>query len=129
MSLTSPANNAQFTPGSAINLTATASDANGTVTKVEFFDGATKLGEDLAAPYSFAWNNAADGAHVLTAKATDNGNLVTTSAAVTITVTTSTNTLPVVSITAPVKQCSICKRKLNYDLRYSIRRQRYGNEG
>ena len=102
VSLTSPANNAQFTPGTTITLTATASDANGTVTKVEFFDGATKLGEDLAAPYSFAWNNAANGAHVLTAKATDNGNLVTTSSAVTITVTTSTNTLPVVSITAPL---------------------------
>jgi gliding motility-associated-like protein len=102
VSLTAPANNTQFTPGSPITLTATASDPNGTVTKVEFFDGTTKLGEDLTSPYSFAWSNAAEGSHVITVKATDNGNVVTTSAAITITVTTSTNTLPVVSITAPL---------------------------
>ncbi len=102
VSLTSPANNAQFTPGSPITLTATASDPNGTVTKVEFFDGTTKLGEDLTSPYTFAWSNAAAGTHVITVKATDNGSVVTTSAAVTITVTASTNTLPVVSITGPL---------------------------
>jgi gliding motility-associated-like protein len=102
VTITAPANNAQFAPGSPITVTATASDPNGTVTKVEFFDGTTKLGEDLTSPYSFAWSNAAAGTHVITVKATDNGNVVTTSAAIIITLTTSTNTLPAVSITAPL---------------------------
>ena len=39
-----------------MNLAATASDADGTVTKVEFFNGAAKLGEDTTAPYSFTWS-------------------------------------------------------------------------
>ncbi len=99
VSITSPSNNAQFITGTPITITAAAADANGTVTKVEFFNGTTKLGEDLTAPYSFAWNNAPAGTHVLTAKATDNGNNIATSAAVTIVV--SANAVPTVSITSP----------------------------
>jgi gliding motility-associated-like protein len=99
VSITGPANNAQFNVGAAITITATATDAGGSVTKVEFFDGTTKLGEDLTSPYSFAWGNATAGSHSLTAKATDNQNNVTTSSAVVITV--GTNSPPVVSITAP----------------------------
>jgi gliding motility-associated-like protein len=101
VSITAPANNAQVTAGNTVSITATAADANGTITKVEFFDGTTKLGEDLSSPYTFAWNNAAAGAHVITARATDNQNNVTTSAAVNITVVAAVNTPPTVSITAP----------------------------
>jgi chitinase len=56
------------------------------VSKVEFFraDGATKLGEDTTAPYSFVWRSAASGTHILRVKATDNGGAVTTSAGVSI---------------------------------------------
>ncbi|RYU82897.1 Ig-like domain-containing protein, partial [Hymenobacter persicinus] len=43
------------TVGTALNLTATAADADGTVTKVEFFNGATKLGEDTSAPYALSF--------------------------------------------------------------------------
>ncbi len=59
------------TPGT-FTITAAASVADGTVSKVEFFSGATKLGESLAAPFSFAWLNPAADAFSLTAKATDN---------------------------------------------------------
>jgi gliding motility-associated-like protein len=100
VSITAPANNSQLTSGSAITVTATAADANGSVSKVEFFNGTTKLGEDLTSPYSFVWSNASAGAHVLTARATDNQNAVTTSAAVNITLVNS-NTSPTVSITGP----------------------------
>ncbi len=98
-SITAPANDAQIQEGTAINITATAADANGTVTKVEFFNGTTKLGEDLTNPYSFSWTNAPAGTHSLTVKATDNNNSVTTSSVVRITVTA--NTFPVTAITAP----------------------------
>ena len=100
VSLTSPSNNAQFAAGVAINITAVATDANGTVTRVEFFDGSTKLGEDLTSPYSFRWNNPPAGPHTITARATDNGNLVTNSSAVTVTVGTP-NTPPTVALTSP----------------------------
>jgi hypothetical protein len=60
------------------------SDSDGTLSKVEFFraEGATKLGEDTTAPYSFVWRSAASGTHVLRAKVTDNAGAVTTSAGV-----------------------------------------------
>ena len=37
-----------FTAGATIQLSATAADSDGTVSKVEFFQGATKLGEDTS---------------------------------------------------------------------------------
>jgi hypothetical protein len=56
------------------------------VSKVEFFraDGATKLGEDTTAPYSYVWRMASSGTHILRAKATDNAGSTATSAGVSI---------------------------------------------
>ncbi|WP_035563461.1 Ig-like domain-containing protein, partial [Hymenobacter sp. IS2118] len=82
------------TVGTALALTATAADANGTVSKVEFFSGATKLGEDLTAPYSLSFTPAAAGTLSLTARATDNAGATTTSTAKSVTVTTGTTTAP-----------------------------------
>ena len=87
VTLTAPPNNSTFPAGSTLNLTATASDPGGSVTKVEFFQGSTKLGEDLTSPYTFDWVNVPAGNYVLTAKATDNSNNTATSAPVNITVT------------------------------------------
>lgn len=86
VSLTSPANNTTFTEGDAITISASASDSDGSVTKVEFYQGATKLGEDTSAPYSYTWNGAGVGSYSLTAKATDDDNAQTTSSAISITV-------------------------------------------
>jgi hypothetical protein len=99
-SLTSPTDGATFAAPATVNLAATASDADGTVTKVEFFNDATKLGEDSSAPYSFTWSGVAAGTYTLTARATDNLGGVGTSAASTITVTAG-NTPPTVNITSP----------------------------
>jgi len=98
--LTGPANNASFTVGTTITLTANASQPAGSITKVEFFNGTTKLGEDLTAPYSFAWTNASVGTHSLGARATDDQNKVGNSALIQITVLNA-NTLPVVNLTSP----------------------------
>jgi beta-glucanase (GH16 family) len=87
VSLTAPVASATFAAPASITLTATAADADGTVAKVEFFQGSTKLGEATAVPYSYTWAGVAAGAYSLTAKATDNAGATTTSAAVSITVT------------------------------------------
>ena len=86
VSLTAPAANAAFTAPAALTLAATAADADGTISKVDFYQGATLLGTDTSAPYSYSWANVAAGTYSLTAKATDNGGATTTSAAVTVTV-------------------------------------------
>ncbi|UYZ63110.1 glycosyl hydrolase family 18 protein [Hymenobacter weizhouensis] len=87
VSISSPANNATFAAGTGIDINVSAADANGTVAKVEFFQGTTKLGEDMSSPFSFRWTGAAAGTYSLTAKATDNQGATTTSAAVAVTVT------------------------------------------
>ena len=94
VSLVSPADKATFVAGVTIPLTATASDPDGSVTKVEFFQGTTKLGESTSAPYTFNWTNVAAGTYSLTAVVTDNDTQTTTSTPVTITVFGSDLALP-----------------------------------
>ena len=87
VNITTPSNGTNFLPGNDITITVDAEDSDGTVTKVEFFEGGTNLlGEDTTAPYSFTWTGAADGAYTLTAKATDNEGGAKTSLSTNITV-------------------------------------------
>ncbi len=86
VTLTQPADGATFSSPATVDLAATASDSDGTVAKVEFFNGTTKLGEDTTAPYGFTWSGVTPGTYTLTARATDDLGGTTTSAAVTITV-------------------------------------------
>jgi len=87
VSITSPANGASFAAPATVTINATASDSDGTVTKVDFYSGNTLLGTDTASPYTFTWSNVAAGNYVVTAVATDNSGATTTSGAVSITVT------------------------------------------
>jgi len=87
VSLTSPTSGATFTAPASITLTATAADSDGTIQKVDFFHGGTNLIATItAAPFTFTWTGVAQGSYTLTAVATDNLNLATTSAPVNITV-------------------------------------------
>src|SRR5260370_16098464 len=73
VSVTSPANGATLMALANITITASASDSDGTISKVDFYQGTTLIGTDTIAPYSFNWNNVAAGSYSLTARATDNG--------------------------------------------------------
>ncbi|WP_139922586.1 Ig-like domain-containing protein [Hymenobacter sp. DG01] len=101
VSLTSPTNEALITTPATLTLTANAADANGSVTKVEFYNGFTLIGTATTAPYSATWANVAPGVYTLTAKATDNEGVVTTSAPVTVFVAAPNNVAPAVSLTSP----------------------------
>jgi hypothetical protein len=106
VNVTSPANNANYIQGQTITITATASDSDGSIAKVEFFNGSVKLGEDLTSPYSFAWNNATVGSHSLTAKATDDKGLATTSGIISVTVAAPANVAPTVNVTSPANNAN-----------------------
>ncbi|UOQ82155.1 Ig-like domain-containing protein [Hymenobacter sp. 5414T-23] len=106
VSLTSPTNEALITTPANITLTANAADANGSVTKVDFYSGATLLGTSATAPYSATWSNVTAGTYTLTAKATDNEGVVTTSTPITVFVAAPNNAAPAVSITAPAASSS-----------------------
>lgn len=86
VNITSPSNNSSFSQGTAITISASANDLDGTIAKVEFFDGATKIGEDTSSPFSYVWNNATVGNHSLKAIATDNEGATAESQIITISV-------------------------------------------
>lgn len=77
ITVTSPAPNSSFTSPANISISASASDANGTISKVEFFNGTTLLATVFSAPYTYIWPNVLAGTYAITAKATDNQGAVT----------------------------------------------------
>ncbi|MFN3404251.1 MAG: Ig-like domain-containing protein [Cytophagaceae bacterium] len=97
VSITSPANNSILQAGYPVTITANASDPDGTIAKVEFFDGNNKIGEDAVAPYQLSFTPAA-GSRTLTAVATDDKGLTATSAGIFVKV----NAAPVASFISPV---------------------------
>lgn len=105
VSITSPADGTTFTAPASITIDASASDPDGTVSLVEFLADGTLLGQDASAPYSYTWTNVAGGSYALTARATDNQGASTTSASVSISVS-SNNAAPQVSITSPSEGAS-----------------------
>jgi hypothetical protein len=86
-SITSPANNSNFTTANSVVITSNASDDDGTISVVEFYAGNEKIGQDQTSPYTFTWSNLAAGTYSLTTKAIDNKGLATNSAKVDIIVT------------------------------------------
>ena len=70
-----PAGPATFAAPTNLVVTATASDADGSVAKVEFYDNGKPIGAATAAPWRVTLTNAAPGGHLLTAKATDRDGL------------------------------------------------------
>lgn len=88
--ITAPADgtNSVFTNAPAtLPINATASDYDGSLARVEFYAGGTKLGETNASPFGVLWTNMTSGTWQLTAVATDNGGATTVSAPVTISTT------------------------------------------
>lgn len=87
ISISSPAGGAAFTAPGPVSITATVTDNDGAIEKVEFFrGGTTKIGEATGYPYTISWTNVASGNYSITAKATDITGNTTTSAAISITV-------------------------------------------
>ncbi|MEB0141144.1 MULTISPECIES: Ig-like domain-containing protein [unclassified Undibacterium] len=73
-----------------ILLNATASDPDGSVAKVDFYNGSNLITSIAQAPYSTPWSNVAAGTYSVTAKATDNLGASTTSIPITVTVASGT---------------------------------------
>ncbi|MCU0417573.1 MAG: Ig-like domain-containing protein [Cytophagaceae bacterium] len=100
VNITNPTNNATITGPASVSLTANASDLDGTITKVEFYNGTTKLGEDVTRPFTFNWTNVPIGNFSITAHATDNSGNTSVSAVVNIKVIPP-NKPPKITIVSP----------------------------
>ncbi len=86
VSLTSPAAGQTLLTSASVTLVAEAADPDGTIAKVQFFLDGQFLGETVSAPSNFVWVAPTLGAHVLTARATDDMGKSTASADIGITV-------------------------------------------
>ncbi|HOX07162.1 MAG TPA: Ig-like domain-containing protein [Planctomycetota bacterium] len=82
--LTAPAAGTTYAYPATVAMTATAADVDGTVAKVEFYQGSTLLATDTASPYAFNWTGTGVGTYTLTARAYDNSGAATTSASITV---------------------------------------------
>ncbi|MFZ2338509.1 MAG: Ig-like domain-containing protein [Bacteroidales bacterium] len=103
VSISSPTKSHAFISPATVTIDAAASDPDGTINKVEFYNGTVKLGERTTAPWSFTWKEVQSGTYTLTAAATDNSNSRTVSEAVTVVVekaATAINQAPSVAITS-----------------------------
>ncbi|MCO6477330.1 MAG: metallophosphoesterase, partial [Phaeodactylibacter sp.] len=94
VSVTSPANGFNYSTPQQINIKASASDSDGSVTKVEFFINNFSIGVDNSAPYSINYTIPNEGDYTITAAATDNDGNVTLSS-------------PVLFTVGPVTVCSL----------------------
>ena len=116
VTITNPTNNATFTEPAAISINADAADNDGTVTRVDFFAGATLLGTATNSPYGFTWGNVSAGNYTLTALVTDNRGGTSTSAPVNISVSGSTGGGPALSIVRAAGAIELSWQSSGYQL-------------
>lgn len=84
ISIIAPVQNLQIIEGNLLQIVANASDLDGSITKVEFYAGSLKIGEDLTSPYNFIISTLLAGNYIISTKAFDNAGASTTSALVSI---------------------------------------------
>ena len=81
--ITSPASGPTVPAGtSLVTITASASDADGSIARVDFYVGSVLIGSATAAPYEIRWYNPAGGLQALKAVAVDDEGAATTSSIV-----------------------------------------------
>lgn len=84
--LTSPANGSSQAAPATVNLSASVTSNGHNISKVQFYNGATLLAENTAAPYAYSWANVGVGRYTLTAQAVyDAGSRVATTAVLNVT--------------------------------------------
>jgi uncharacterized repeat protein (TIGR01451 family) len=80
--ITAPSDNATFEFGANVEITTETSDADGSVSVVQFYANDALIGSDSTAPFGYSWSGVQGGSYTLKAVATDDGGGVTTSAPV-----------------------------------------------
>ena len=89
VTISSPPPGSVFAAPGAISIDATAGDAGGAVSRVDFYRNGALIGSDTTAPYGVSASGLPEGVHTITAIATDNLNATTTSLPIGVTVSAS----------------------------------------
>ncbi|MDR6551726.1 Ig-like domain-containing protein [Paenibacillus qinlingensis] len=80
VSITNLSNGQVIAAPATVGIEASAKPGDAPLTKVEFFNGATKLGEKTSPPYSYSWSSVPAGTYSVSAKATDTNGKFTEAA-------------------------------------------------
>jgi hypothetical protein len=86
VSIIFPSAGSVYTPGSDIHIEAYAEDYDGFISKVEFYHAGAKIGTDTLMPYTCDLEGVQAGTYQISAIASDNDNLLSTTSDVTIVV-------------------------------------------
>ncbi len=87
ITLTAPADGSSYAAPASIALAASVTANGHSITKVQFLNGASVLGEDASAPYAYTWTNVSSGIYTLSARVVYDAGSVADSAPVNVTVT------------------------------------------
>ncbi len=79
VSISNPTNNAAFLEPATITIEAAAQDFDGTITNVGLFEGTNQLGQTSGSAFSLNWTNVPRGQYTLTAQATDDAGVTSSS--------------------------------------------------
>lgn len=101
VTLNTPIHGQTATAPATFELAATASDPDGSIASVTFYNGTTVLYTDTESPYAYSWTGVATGTYNITAKATDNRGAQTTTSVATVSAVPWVDPSPVVTITSP----------------------------
>jgi Bacterial Ig domain len=98
VNLTLPTNRTYTAPADVV-MNASASDSDGSVTRVEFYQGTVKIGEVTSSPYAFTWRNVPAGSYTIAARAIDDLGASTNSSSISVPI--AKNRAPSVRLTSP----------------------------
>jgi hypothetical protein len=84
--ITSPADKSTFTTGTNIKIQAFATEDNGPVARMDFYEGTNKLGEDIMAPYEYVWQKVEAGEYTISVTSVDDQGTEMSTTSITITV-------------------------------------------
>ncbi|HXD20688.1 MAG TPA: LamG-like jellyroll fold domain-containing protein [Vicinamibacterales bacterium] len=91
ITMLSPMDGAVMQAPATITVSASVTDGDGTVARVDFYCGSTLIGSRTAAPFTVDWTAGAAGAYSFVVTAVDNNGASSTSAPVTVTVDSSSS--------------------------------------
>ncbi len=114
VSIVTPSHNENFLAPATFNITANASDADGSVARVEFYIDSILVNTDYTAPYSYSISNVAAGSYTIFAKAYDNEGASNVSDVITVNVNLAT-----ADLTGP--SCGNNNASLTYEVAVSKR--------
>jgi len=84
--ITAPADKSTYTSGMDIKIQAFATEDNGPIAKMDFYEGTNKLGEDTMAPYEYVWQKVEAGEYTISVTTVDDQGTEMESTSITVTV-------------------------------------------